>query len=352
MSNIATFLRGSHPRLRTSLRPALITTLSAVIVPLCLFSVFLMMAGVAPLDAFRAMLQSSLGSSYGIGEVLVRAAPFALTALATAIPARAGLLNVGAEGQLVVGALGAAAASALLKDIGIVGLPVLILAGIIGGAAWAGLAAVLRTKLQLNETISTLLLNYVAYLLVAHILQGPLRDPASFNWPFSPPIPDGMRFPVLFDSRVHLGLLIAPVAAIIFALALWRTYWGLNLRVTGGNPQAARRAGIDVAKTYLTVMLIAGAMAGLAGVLQVVGVEGRLRPSTGVGFGYSGFLAAWMVSHHPLWLLGSSLLLAAIVVSGDALQITSGLPSSTVGILTALVLLGVLARGHSQGVRL
>src|SRR5439155_24329045 len=132
------------------------------------------------------------------------------------------------------------------------------------------------------------------------------KDPASFNWPFSPPIADAMRFPTLFDSRVHLGILLAPIAAVIFALVLSRTYWGLRLRVTGGNPQAARRGGINVARKHLMVMLIAGALAGLAGVLQVVGVEGRLRPTTGLGFGYSGFLAAWMAGQHPLWLLASS----------------------------------------------
>jgi simple sugar transport system permease protein len=349
MTSVTTLLRRARPWVETQRLPSLRGWLVAVGVPLLMFAMFLASAGVSPLEAFAAMLRSSVGSPYGAGEMVLRAAPFALTALATAIPARAGLLNVGAEGQLACGALGAAALAAVLGDgAGAWGLPLLVAAGAAGGAAWAGVAAVLRTKMQLNETISTLLLNYVAYLLMAYILQGPLKDPASFNWPFSPPVADAMRFPTLLDSRVHLGVLLAPIAAVVFAFALARTYWGLHLRVTGGNPQAARRAGIDVARTYLTVMLIGGAMAGLAGVLQVAGAEGRLRPSTGVGFGYAGFLAAWMVSHHPLWLLASSLLLAGIAVSGDALQITAGLPSSTVNILTALVLLGVLARSRSQ----
>ncbi|MEK7215430.1 MAG: ABC transporter permease, partial [Chloroflexota bacterium] len=320
----------------------------AAVLPVVLFAVFLMLAGVPPIDTFGAMLQSSVGSSYGIGEVLVRAAPFALTALAAAIPARAGLLNVGAEGQLVCGGLGVAAMAAALGDASPAGIPLLIAAGMAGGAAWAGIAGVLRTKLQLSETISTLLLNYIGYLLVAHVLQGPLKDPASFNWPYSPPLADALRFATFLGSRVNLGMLLAPLAAGVLAVLLFRTYWGLNLRVTGGNPQAARRAGINVPRTYLTVMLIAGALAGLAGVLQVMGVEGRLRPTSGVGFGYAGFLAAWMVGHHPIWVLLSALLLAAIAVSGDALQITAGLPASSINILTALVLLGVLARSQAQ----
>ena len=326
-------------------RSVLLSSLTAVALPFGLFSLFLIAAGVAPWDAFPAMIRSSVGTTYGLGEMLLRAAPFVFTALATAIPAKAGLLNVGAEGQLVCGALGAAALAAILGDAGLPGLFLLVLAGCAGGALWAGLAAWLRTAVQLNETISTLLLNYVAYLLVAHILQGPLKDPASFNWPYSPPVADGMLFPTIF-GRVHIGILLAPIAAAVFAFLLARTYWGLNLRVTGGNPMAARRAGINVLRTYLTVMLIAGAMAGLAGVMQVAGAEGRLRPTTGAGFGYAGFLAAWMVGHHPLGLVVSSLLLAGLVVSGDALQIGSGLPASSVNILTALVLLCVLARAR------
>lgn len=317
---------------------------TAALLPLLLFGVFLATAGVAPLEALEAMARATLGSAYGVGEIAVRAAPFALSALATALPARAGLLNVGAEGQLACGAVATAAMAAALGDASAAALPLLVIAGAAGGAAWAGVAGLMRTKLEVNETISTLLLNYVAFLLVAHILQGPLKDPASFNWPFSPPLADALRFPTVFGSRVHAGILLAPLAALIFGLVLARTYWGLRLRVTGGNPQAALRAGINVGRTYLMVMLIAGALAGLAGVLQVAGVEGRMRPATGAGFGYAGFLAAWMVSHHPVWLLASSLLLAAILVSGDTLQITVGLPSSSVNILTALVLLGVLAR--------
>lgn len=345
MASMAALWQSARPRLISQARPAALSALTAVGIPLGLFSLFLLAAGVAPWDAFPAMLRSSIGSTYGTGEMLLRAAPFVLTALATAIPAKAGLLNVGAEGQLVCGGLAAAAMAAMLGDAGLFGLGLLVLAGCVGGGLWAGLAAWLRTKVQLNETISTLLLNYVAYLLVAHVLQGPLRDPASFNWPYSPPVADGMMFPTIF-GRVHVGVLLAPVAALAFAFVLARTYWGLNLRVAGGNPLAARRAGIEVAKTYLTIMLIAGAMAGLAGVLQVAGAEGRMRPSTGVGFGYAGFLAAWMVGHNPLMLIVSSLLLAGLAVSGDALQIGSGLPASSVNILTALVLLGVLARGR------
>jgi simple sugar transport system permease protein len=320
--------------------------LIVVLGPLAIFALFLLMVGVDPVKTYRMMLQSALGDRYGVSEVLIRATPFLLAGLATAVPARVGLINVGAEGQLALGALfTAAAATALGSGLpGLVLIPLLVVAGMLGGALWAGLAGWLRVRLQLNETIATLLLNYVATLTVAYCVHSFLKDPASFNWPFSPPLPDQARFLTIGGTRLHWGVVLAPVAAVLVWYLVSRTVWGLHMRVVGGNGEAARRAGLNVERIQLFAFLLAGALAGLAGMVEVAGVEGRLRPTTGVGFGYVGFLAAWMVSHHPLWLIGSSLLLAVIAVSGDALQITAGLPASSVNILMALVLIGVLAR--------
>lgn len=326
--------------------PRLLRWAGLAAVPLAVFALFLLAAGADPLATYQAMFRNAIGDAYGAGEVAVRAAPFVLTALAAAIPARAGLVNVGGEGQFAVGALAATWAAVALG--GSLPRPVtlaaLAAAGALGGAAWSGLAGLLRVRLKLNETISTLLLNYVAFLFMASIVHGPLKDPASFNWPFSPPLAEAARFPTLGGSRVHLGIVLAVLAALALWYLLARTYWGFRLRVVGGNPEATRRAGIHVDRTLLAAMLVGGALAGLAGMVEVAGVEGRLRPTTGTGFGYAGFLAAWMAGHHPLGVLGSALLLAVIAVSGDALQIFASLPASSVNILMALVLLGVLAR--------
>ncbi len=315
--------------------------------PLFVFALFLLAVGADPVETYRTMLLSSLGDWYGLSEVWLRATPFVLTGLATALPAQARLVNVGAEGQMAMGALATAALGALLGD----KLPMplalaaLLAAGALGGLVWAGVAGFLRTYLRLNETISTLLLNYVATLVVAYFVHGLLKDPDSFNWPFSPPLADSARLLTVGGTRLHWGVLLAPTAAFLVWYLLTRTFWGLRWRAVGGNPQAARRAGLDVARIQLVIFLLAGALAGMAGMIEVAGVEGRLRPTTAMGYGYVGFLAAWMAGHHPLWLLGSSLLLAVIAVSGDALQITAGLPSSSVNVLMALVLVGVLARG-------
>ncbi len=314
--------------------------------PLVVFGLFMLVGGADPVETYAAMFQNTLVDLRGAAELTVRGAPLVLAALATALPARARLVNVGGEGQILLGALTTAALGVALPD----WLPVpisviaLTMAGAAGGTAWAGIPAVLRARLQLNEAISTLLLNYVAFFVVGYFVHGPLKDPASFNWPFSPPLSERARYPTVAGTRAHLGLVMAPVAA----LALWylaaKTYWGFRVRIVGGNPDAARRAGIDVNRVHLTTMLAGGLLAGVAGALEVAGVEGRLRPTTGLGIGYTGFLAAWLAGHHPVLILGSSLLLAAIIISGDTLQIFGGLPSSSVNILMGLVLVGVLGR--------
>ncbi|MEZ4656545.1 MAG: ABC transporter permease [Caldilineaceae bacterium] len=307
---------------------AVLRWLGLIFGPLFIFALFLLTEGADPIRTFRMMFNSALGDRYGIGEVLIQAAPFALAALATAIPARVRLVNVGAEGQLAMGALTTTFAAVFLKDTfpGFITIPLLIVAGALGGALWSSLAGTLRIRFQLNETISTLLLNYVAFLVLGYFVHGILRDPDSFNWPFSPPFVDQARLATIGDTRLHWGVFLAPIAAIIAWYLISRTYIGLRLRVVGGNPEAARRAGYNVERIQFWVFMAAGALAGVAGMIEVAGVEGRLRPITGVGYGYVGFLAAWMANHHPLWLLGSAVLLAIISVSGDALQITANYP--------------------------
>jgi simple sugar transport system permease protein len=314
--------------------------------PLIVFGLFLLVGGADPVQTYVAMFQNTLVDPRGAAELTVRWAPLVLAALATALPARARLINVGGEGQILVGALTTAALGVVLPDW--LPIPIILLAlttaGGVGGAVWAGIPAVLRVRLRLNEAISTLLLNYVAFFVVGYFVHGPLKDPASFNWPFSPPLSERARFPTVLGSRAHVGLVIAPVAALVLWYLAAKTYWGFRMRVVGGNPDAARRAGIDVNRVHLTAMFVGGLLAGVAGALEVAGVEGRLRPTTGLGIGYTGFLAAWLAGQHPVWILGSSLLLAAILISGDTLQIFGGLPSSSVNILMGLVLVGVLAR--------
>lgn len=321
-----------------------------LLVPILIFTLFLLLVGVDPISIFIAMFQSTFGDLYGFGEAIIKTTPFILTALATALPARAGLINVGAEGQLAIGALFTTWVGVFyLKDLpGIVGIPILFLAGALGGVLWSAVAAFLRVKGGMNETITTLLMNYIAFFIVGHFVHGILKDPESFNWPFSPQISDVLRLPTLPGTRIHFGILIAIGIAVFVWFITTKTRLGFRLRVVGGNPIAARQAGFNVGKIQFWTMIAAGAIAGIAGMIEITGIEGRLRPTTGVNYGYLGFLAAWMAWNHKLWLIFTSFIIGAISVAGNAMEINSGLPSSSVQILMALVLFAILAFGGKK----
>lgn len=279
-------------------------------------------------------------------DALARAIPFVLTALAVALPARAGLINVGGEGQLLMGAAAAGAWAFIVKDALplAVMLPAMCVVGVAGGLLWSSIAATLRVAANVNETISTLLLNYVASLLLAFLVHDALKDPESFGFAYGPKLDESAQMPLLGDGPVHLGLVVALVAVVAVWLLIERSRWGFRAKVVGGNPEAARRGGIHVGRTVMVALLLGGGIAGIAGSIELSGTELRLRSDIATGFGYIGFLASWMVRHRTAWIPSSALLLAAIAVAGDNLQIDAGLPAASVYVLMALIVLAVLAR--------
>ncbi len=282
-------------------------------------------------------------------DVLIRCCPLLLTALATMIAARTGLVNVGGEGQFALGAVGAATFATLLSDStsGLVGILVIAVGGIAFGALWAGVAALLKIAAGVNETISTLLLNYVATLILAYAVTGPLKDPEAANFPIGAPIPEATRLPEI--GEVHVGVIVAVLLAGLIGWLLSSTRWGFRARVAGGNPRAALRGGLPVTTLVLIALLVGGALAGLAGALEIMGPDGRLRQGLGVGFGFLGFLASWLAMHRAGWTLAAVLLIASISVGGDSLQLDLGLPSTSVYVVTAAVLLAVLGlRGSAK----
>jgi len=287
-----------------------------------------------------------------LDDTLIRATPFVFTGLAVAVPARAGLVNIGGEGQFVAGMVFAAGGALALDDKlpAIVLLPLLGFLGAFGGFVWAGIAAVLKVTVSLNEALSTLLLNFVAPLLLGYLVFGPWKDPANYsNLPQTAEFEDSARLPVYGLTQLHLGIPLALVAALVVWVMLAFTRWGFRARVLGGNPEAARRSGIAVRRTLFIALVAGGVLAGLGGMIELTGIEGRLRPGIGVGFGYIGFLASWLVGHRPLEILPAALLLASISIAGDSLQIDHNLPSTSVYILMALVVLAVLGlRGGTR----
>ena len=316
---------------------------------LSIFAAFLLAKGADPVAVLESMWETSLGSSDSIGETCLRATPILLAALATAVPARAGLFNLGGEGQLLLGAVGAFVVADRLAGAvpAVATLGLMVLGGAVAGALWAAIPALLKVFTRTNEAISSLLLNYIAGLVITWLCFEPWKDPTSLGQAYSRELEGVERFPVIWGNRVHAGIFVAVVAALVLWAVLRYSTWGFTLRVLGGNPAAAHRAGLAVGGLSIAAMEGEGAMAGIGGMVEVAGTEGRLRPDLLAGVGFIGFLASWLARHDPLKIIASSLLLGAIAVGGSGLKITAGLSGGAVNILMALVLFGVLGWGTS-----
>jgi simple sugar transport system permease protein len=306
------------------------------------FGLIMAVKGVNPLTAYSDML-SSLTQPEAFGQILVKATPLILAALAVAIPARAGMVNVGGEGQLIIGGVASAGVVLWLADslAAPVVMVLMIVAAMLAGGLWAGLAGVLRERFGINEAVTTLLMNYMALDLMYFLIYDRWKDRAGSGQPATAPLPVNLRLPLIGTSSVSVGFVIALVATVVVALALKRTTWGFRLRVVGGNIEAARRSGYRVGWLMLGAIAAGGALAGLGGYTQLAGAEFKLRPGFLVTYGYIGFLASWLGKHNPFAAAGAAIVLAALTVGGDSLQIDSGLPAASVNILMALVLLAV-----------
>jgi simple sugar transport system permease protein len=322
--------------------------LAAIAGAVLIFGAILLLNGANPIDVLAAAVTNTLLAPSSIQEILIKAGPFALAALAVVVPSRAGLVNVGGEGQLIVGGIAAAGVGLGTTGLpGAVSLLLMIVAGTLAGMAWAGVAAVLRLTVRVNEAVSTLLLNYVALDLMLFLIYQPWKDPNGTGQPATAPLADAAKLPVFTGSKVHVGLVLVVLAAAGVWAVFRYTSWGYRLAAVGGNPEAARRAGMPVTGLLLSAMLVGGALAGLGGAIHLTGVEYQLRPTFGMQLGYVGFLASWLARHKPGPVLLASTVLAALAVAGDSLQIDSGLPGATVNILTGLILVAVL--GWTQG---
>lgn len=323
---------------------------TALIVALAAFSVLLMLQSKDPVQTYQDMYSSTLGSEYGRSEVGVVMIPLILCALAVAVPARVGLVNVGGEGQLYIGAWLASWVALTFTDLPRYAmLPLMMIMGMVGGALCASIPAVLRAKGLMNETISTLLLNYVAILFVQYFVFGPWKDPLSANFPQSREFPLAGNLPTFGTTRFHGGIVIALVAAVVLFFILRRTRWGFEARAIGGNWEAARRSGIPIAVYIIATLLIGGALAGIAGFGEVSAIQGRLAPTISPGYGYIGFLISWLANHNPANILLMALLFAVLTASGDSLQIYQNLPFASVNLLIALTLFVVLAQRSRRG---
>lgn len=322
---------------------ALAIPLLALLVSAILFGLFIAIVGKSPLQLYELMYRGGFGTWFSWQNTLQRAAPLLLTALCVAIPARLGLVVIGGEGALVLG--GVAAAAMALPLIGLPPVIILIamaIAGAVVGALWIGTVGALRHYRGVNETISSLLMAYIAIALMNHLVEGPLRDPASLNKPSTAPIGDANMMGTIPGMDVHWGLVIGIVACVLVWVLMERTTIGFAARVTGGNLRAARLQGLPVGPIMLIFTGLAGGFAGLAGMIEVAAVHGSANASLAAGYGYTGILVAFLARHNPLVIIPVALLLGGIEASGGLIQRRMDLPDATVLVLQGLLFIIIL----------
>lgn len=323
----------------------LLLPVGAIAAALLLFGLFAWLtAGVSPMEVWALLFKGAFGGSFAWQNTLQRAAPLMLTALCVAIAARAGLIVIGGEGALVLGGLACAALPLLLPlPANAVGTAALCLAGAAAGAAWIALSGYLRQYRGVNETISSLLLAYVALGLFRHLVEGPLRDPASLNKPSTPTLAEGLRIGGMAGSDVHWGLLIGVLACLGLGLWLRWTAGGFALRVVGGNPRAAQLVGLPASRLIVLACALGGACAGLAGAVEVAAVHTSANAALIAGYGYAGILVSFIARHQPLAVIPVAILFGGFAAAGSLLQRRLGLPDASVLVLQGMAFVFILA---------
>ncbi len=317
----------------------------AVIASGLLFSIFLLIIGKDPLQFWSLMWTGGFGSSFSIQNSLQRAAPLILTGLAFAIPARIGLTMIGGEGALVLGGFAAAAvAIPLVGNVvpSVITLPLMAVAGMAAGGIWIGLVGWLRHYRGVNETISSLLLSYIAIAIMNFFVEGALRDPASANKPSTMPIGDAYRIGSIPGTEVHWGFAAGIVLAIVLWVLMSRTTFGFAARMTGGNARAAKAQGLPVGWLMVICCVIAGACAGLAGFFEVAAIHGQANASLVAGYGFTGILVAFLARQNPLAVVPVAILFGAIAAAGGVIQRRMGLPDATVLVLQGMLFVVLL----------
>ena len=333
------------------MRNSLIDTLLpafAIAAALLVFGVF---AGVSPWEVWVLLFKGAFGDWFSWQNTLQRAAPLMLTALCVAIPARAGLVVIGGEGALVLGGLACAAlAHAVPLPGNVIGTAIVCIAGAAAGALWLALAGWLRQYRGINETISSLLLAYVAIGIFKHIVEGPLRDPASLNKPSTYSLPDGLLIGGIGGSDVHWGFVLGVLACIVLGLWLRWTASGFAVKVVGGNPRTAQLVGLPASSLIITACAIGGACAGLAGAVEVAAVHTNANASLIAGYGYAGILVAFIARQQPLAIIPVAILFGGFGAAGSLLQRRLGLPDASVMVLQGIAFVFILASEALRGV--
>jgi ABC-type uncharacterized transport system permease subunit len=320
--------------------------LMALVITVLLGVALFVLLGKDPVRGLQVFFVEPVKSAYGLSELAMKAVPLALIALGLALCFRSNVWNIGAEGQFILGALaGGWVAMQAGPQTGRWIVGAILFAGVLGGAAWAAITALLRDRFNASEILVSLMLVYVAEMLLSYLVYGPWKDPAGFNFPQSITFAAATKVPRLFDGsyRVNIGLVIALVAVAAFWVYLFRTYAGFALQVGGLAPAAARYAGFSSRRALWTALLASGGMAGLAGALEVAGPLGQLTPYVPVGYGFAAIIVAFVGRLHPVGIVFSAVLMSLFYIGGELAQSRMGLPKSITGVFQGLLLFTLLA---------
>jgi len=328
----------SSPLLRFS------APLASIGVALFVAGFLLLASGVNPLIAYREIVVEALGSVYGLSETLVKTTPLIFAGLGVSLAFRMQIWNIGAEGQIYLGAM---AASGVALFSGIENhwlmMTAMFCAAFICGGLWAGVAGFLRARWQVNEVIVTLLMNYIAILWVDYLVYGPWKDPQGFNFPLTAQFSDTARLAEYFNTRMHSGFFLALFCAFVLYLFMERTVWGYEIKVIGSNQRAAQYAGMNTGMAIFFVLFLSGAIAGIAGFSEVAGLQHRLQHGISPGYGYTAIIIAWLARRSAIGVLIVSFLMGVLLVGGDSLQLLWQLPVAFVYAFQGLILFFLLA---------
>ena len=319
--------------------------LLALVVTVLIGTLLFVVLGKDPVRGLQVFFWEPIKSTYALGELGLKATPLLLIALGLAVCFRSNVWNIGAEGQYIIGAVFAGGVALLAgKDTGRWIVVAVLLAGMVGGMVWAGIAAFLRDRFNAGEILVTLMLVYVAVQVLGYLVYGPWKDPAGYNFPQTRTFEAVTQIPKLMrGSRVHLGLILALLGAALLWVFLFRTRSGFAQQVGGMAPAAARYAGFSSRKALWTALLISGATAGLAGALEVAGPVGQLTPYVPAGYGFAAIIVAFVGRLHPLGMVLSAILLSMFYIGGELAQSRLGLPKSLTGVFQGLLLFTLLA---------
>ncbi|MCJ7531346.1 MAG: ABC transporter permease [Anaerolineales bacterium] len=337
-------------KLKPALRSMLVPVL-AVFTSVIVGGIVIAMAGGNPFDAYLGLAEGSFGSLKALSETTVWASPYIFAGLAVGLAFKGGLFNIGAEGQLALGAVAAAWTGYALPGLlgitfpAIIHIPLTILAGILAGAIWGGIPGWLKARFGGHEVINTIMMNYIALNITSYLLNGPMKDPNPLNVVArTPMIAPSAQIPTIFSGyRFHWGFILALVVAFIIWWLLWKTTLGFEIRTAGANPDAGRYAGINVPRTIIITMVISGILAGLAGTIEVTGLNFRHELGFSVGYGFDAIAIALLGKCHPVGIVLGALLFGGMRNGATRMQFLTQIPVDVISVIQALILLFVAA---------